>query len=174
MSKVCKRCGQSLRYNGLTIYVNKHTGRTTEKHESYCKACKKAVRAEYYKAHKSNLQDKTGAARKQLTPSVRHSNVNDCYVNLAAYIVRSTMVEYEHALQRYNGTPESLHRIEQIECELLSTYYSILTMQTLDLQQYCANKRRAYGIGVYTTAQDVVRFDTAISTCCIKRNSERA
>ena len=92
MSKVCKRCGQSLRYNGLTIYVNKHTGRTTEKHESYCKACKKIVRAEYYKAHKSNLQDKTGAARKQLTQSVRHSNVNDCYVNLAAYIVRSTMV----------------------------------------------------------------------------------
>lgn len=147
MSKVCKRCGQSLRYNGLTIYVNKHTGRTTEKHESYCKACKKVVRAEYYKAHKSNLQDKTGAARKQLTPSVRHSNVNDCYVNLAAYIVRSTMVEYEHALQRYNGTPESLHRIEQIECDLLSIYYSILTMQVLDLQQYCANKRRAYGIG---------------------------
>ena len=135
MSKVCKRCGQSLRYNGLTIYVNKHTGRTTEKHESY------------YKAHKSNLQDKTGAARKQLTPSVRHSNVNDCYVNLAAYIVRSTMVEYEHALQRYNGTPESLHRIEQIECDLLSIYYSILTMQVLNLQQYCANKRRAYGIG---------------------------
>ena len=156
MSKVCKRCGQSLRYNGLTIYVNKHTGRTTEKHESYCKACKKVVRAEYYKAHKSNLQDKTGAERKQLTPSVRHSNVNDCYVNLAAYIVRSTMVEYEHALQRYNGTPESLHRIETIEDDLLSYYYSILVLQSLDLRRYCISKRKAYGIGVYTTEQDVV------------------
>lgn len=44
MSKVCKRCGQPLPDNGLTIYANKHTGRTTEKHESYCKACKKIVR----------------------------------------------------------------------------------------------------------------------------------
>lgn len=156
MSKVCKRCGQSLRYNGLTIYVNKHTGRTTEKHESYCKACKKVVRAEYYKAHKSNLQGKTEVARKQLTPSVRNSNVNDCYVNLAAYIVRSTMVEYEHALQRYNGTPESLHRIEMIEDDLLSYYYSILVLQSLALRRYCISKRKAYGIGVYTTAQDVV------------------
>lgn len=109
MSKVCKRCGQSLRYNGLTIYINKHTGRTTEKHESYCKACKKIVRA-----------------------------------------------EYEHALQRYNGTPESLHRIETIEDDLLSYYYSILVLQSLDLRRYCINKRKAYGIGVYTKAQDIV------------------
>jgi hypothetical protein len=136
-------------------YVNKHTGRTTKKRDSYCKACKKVVRSEYYKAHKSNLQDKTGAARKQLTPSVRHSNVNDCYVNLAAYIVRSTMVEYEHALQGDDGTPESLHRIETIEDDLLSPYYSILVLQSLDLRRYCINKRKAYGIGVYTTAQDV-------------------
>lgn len=156
MSKVCKRCGQPLPNNGLVTYVNKHTGRTTEKHESYCKACKKVVRAEYYKAHKSNLQDKTGAARKQLTPSVRHSNVNDCYVNLAAYIVRSTMVEYEHALQGDDGTPESLHRIETIEDDLLSTYYSVLTMQVLDLQQYCVNKRRAYRVGTCIKPQDVV------------------
>lgn len=156
MSKVCKRCGQSLRDNGLTIYVNKHTGRTTKKRDSYCKACKKIVRAEYYKAHKSNLQDKTGAARKQLTPSVRHSNVNDCYLNLAAYIVRSTMVEYEHAMQRDNGTPESLRRIEMIECDLLSIYYSVLTMQVLDLRQYCANKRREYKIGTCIKPQDVV------------------
>ena len=156
MSKVCKRCGQSLQNNGLAIYVNKHTGRTTKKHESYCKACKKIVRSEYYKAHKSNLQDKTGAARKQLTPSVRHSNVNDCYVNLAAYIVRSTMMEYEQALQNDNGTPESLHRIEMIEDDLLSIYYSILTLQVLDLQQYCANKRRAYRVGTCTNTQDMV------------------
>lgn len=156
MNKVCKRCGQPLPNNGLVTYVNKHTGRITKKCESYCKACKKIVRAEYYKAHKSNLQDKTGAARKQLTPSVRHSNVNDCYVNLAAYIVRSTMVEYEHALQSDNGTPESLHRIEMIEDDLLSTYYSILTMQVLDLQQYCANKRRAYRVGTCIKPQDVV------------------
>ena len=156
MSKVCKRCGQSLRDNGLTIYVNKHTGRTTKKRDSYCKACKKIVRAEYYEAHKSNLQDKTGAARKQLTPSVRHSNVNDCYLNLAAYIVRSTMVEYEHALQSDNGTPESLRRIEMIENDVLMTYYSGLTMQVLDLQQYCENKRRAYRVGTCIKQQDVV------------------
>lgn len=156
MSKVCKRCGQPLPDNGIVTYVNKHTGRTTKKRDSYCKACKKVVRSEYYKEHKSNLQDKTGAARKQLTPSVRHSNVNDCYVNLAAYIVRSTMVEYEHALQGDDGTPESLHRIEMIECDLLSIYYSILTMQALDLQQYCANKRRAYKIGTCIKPQDVV------------------
>ena len=144
MSKVCKRCGQPLPDKGLVTYVNKHTGRTTKK------------RSEYYEAHKSNLQDKTGAARKQLTPSVRHSNVNDCYVNLAAYIVRSTMVEYEHALQRDNGTPESLHRIEAIEYDLLSIYYSILTMQALDLQQYCVNKRRAYNVGTCIIPQDMV------------------
>lgn len=156
MNKVCKRCGQPLPNNGLVTYVNKHTGRTRKHHESYCKACKKVVRAEYYKAHKSNLQDKTGAARKQLTPSVRHSNVNDCYVNLAAYIVRSTMVEYEHALQSDNGTPESLHRIEMIEDDLLSTYYSVLTMQVLDLQQYCVNKRRVYRVGTCIKPQDVV------------------
>lgn len=112
--------------------------------------------AEYYKAHKSNLQDKTGAARKQLTPSVRHSNVNDCYVNLAAYIVRSTMVEYEHALQGDDGTPESLHRIETIEDDLLSPYYSFLTLQVLDLRQYCINKRRAYRVSTCTKAQDMV------------------
>nr|DAY68756.1 MAG TPA: restriction endonuclease [Caudoviricetes sp.] len=41
MSKVCKRCGQSLQDNGLVTYVNKHTGRTTKKRDSYCKACKK-------------------------------------------------------------------------------------------------------------------------------------
>lgn len=156
MSKVCKRCGQPLPDNGLVTYVNKHTGRTTKKHESYCKACKKVVRSEYYEAHKSNLQDKTGAARKQLTPSVRHSNVNDCYVNLAAYIVRSTMVEYEHALQSNNGTTESLHRIEMIEDDLLSPYYSFLTLQVLDLRKYCANKRRAYKIGTCIKQQDVV------------------
>ena len=156
MSKVCKRCGQPLPNNGLVTYVSKHTGCTRKHHESYCKACKKVVQAEYYKAHKSNLQDKTGAARKQLTPSVRHSNVNDCYVNLAAYIVRSTMTEYEQALQSDNGTPESLHRIEMIEDDLLSTYYSILTLQVLDLQQYCANKRRAYRVGTCIKPQDVV------------------
>lgn len=156
MSEVCKRCGQPLPNNGLVTYVNKHTGRITKKHESYCKACKKMVRSEYYEAHKSNLQDKTGAARKQLTPSVRHSNVNDCYVNLAAYIVRSTMVEYEHALQGDDGMPESLHRIEMIEDDLLSIYYSILTMQALDLQQYCANKRRVYKVDTCTKPQDVV------------------
>lgn len=156
MSKVCKRCGQPLPDNGLVIFANKYTGRTRKHHESYCKACKKVVRAEYYEAHKSNLQDKTGAARKQLTPSVRHSNVNDCYVNLAAYIVRSTMVEYEHALQNDNGTPESLHRIEMIEDDLLSIYYSILTLQVLDLQQYCINKRRAYRVSTCTKPQDMV------------------
>lgn len=133
MSKVCKRCGQPLPNNGVVISASKYTGRTRKHHESYCKACKKVVQAEYYKAHKSNLQDKTGAARKQLTPSVRNSNVNDCYVNLAAYIVRSTMMEYEQALQNDNGTPESLHRIEMIEDDLLSIYYSILTLQVLDL-----------------------------------------
>lgn len=156
MSEVCKRCGQPLPNNGLVTYVNKHTGRITKKHESYCKACKKMVRSEYYEAHKSNLQDKTGAARKQLTPSVRHSNVNDCYVNLAAYIVRSTMVEYEHALQGDDGTPESLHRIETIEDDLLSPYYSFLTLQVLDLRQYCVNKRRTYRIGTCTKLQDMV------------------
>ncbi|MFR3449635.1 MAG: hypothetical protein ACLVF4_09490 [Ruminococcus sp.] len=156
MSEVCKRCGQPLPNNGLVTYVNKHTGRITKKHESYCKACKKMVRSEYYEAHKSNLQDKTGAARKQLTPSVRHSNVNDCYVNLAAYIVRSTMVEYEHALQGDDGTPESLHRIETIEDDLLSPYYSFLTLQVLDLRQYCVNKRRTYRIGTCTKPQDMV------------------
>lgn len=156
MNKVCKRCGQPLPDNGVVISVSKYTGRTRKHYESYCKACKKIVRSEYYKAHKSNLQDKTGAARKQLTPSVRCSNVNDCYVNLAAYIVRSTMVEYEHALQSDNGTPESLHRIEMIEDDLLSTYYSILTMQALDLQQYCVNKRRVYKVGTCIRQQDVV------------------
>lgn len=156
MSKVCKRCGQPLPDNGVVISVSKYTGRTRKHHESYCKSCKKVARAEYYNAHKSNLQDKTGAARKQLTPSVRHSNVNDCYVNLAAYIVRSTMVEYEHALQSDNGTPESLHRIEAIEYDLLSTYYSVLTMQALDLQQYCVNKRRAYNVGTCIIPQDMV------------------
>ena len=65
-------------------------------------------------------------------------------------------VEYEHALQRYNGTPESLHRIETIEDDLLSYYYSILVLQSLDLRRYCINKRKAYGIGVYTKAQDIV------------------
>ncbi len=154
--KACKRCGQPLPDNGLVISASKYTGRTRKHHESYCKACKKVVRSEYYEAHKSNLQDKTGAARKQLTPGVRCSNVNDCYLNLAAYIVRSTMVEYEHALQNDNGTPESLHRIEMIECDLLSIYYSILTLQVLDLQQYCANKRRAYGVGTCTKPQDMV------------------
>lgn len=156
MNKVCKRCGQPLPNNGVVIYASKYTGRTRKHHESYCKACKKMARSEYYKAHKSNLQDKTRAARKQLTPSVRHSNVNDCYVNLAAYIVRSTMMEYEQALQNDNGTPESLHRIEMIEDDLLSTYYSVLTMQVLDLQQYCANKRRAYRVGTCTNPQDMV------------------
>lgn len=144
MNKVCKRCGQPLPNNGLVTYVNKHTGRITKKHESYCKA------------HKSNLQDKTGAARKQLTPSVRHSNVNDCYVNLAAYIVRSTMMEYEQALQNDNGTPESLHCIEMIEDDLLSPYYSFLTLQVLDLRQYCINKRRAYRVSTCTKPQDMV------------------
>lgn len=156
MSKVCKRCGQPLPDNGLTISANKYTGRTRKHHESYCKACKKVVRAEYYEAHKSNLQDKTGAARKQLTPSVRHSNVNDCYVNLAAYIVRSTMVEYEHALQGDDGTPESLRHIETIEDDLLSPYYSFLTLQVLDLRQYCINKRRAYRVSTCTKPQDMV------------------
>lgn len=156
MSKVCKRCGQPLPNNGVVISASKYTGHTREHHESYCKACKKIVRAEYYKAHKSNLQDKTGAARKQLTPSIRHSNVNDCYVNLAAYIVRSTIVEYEHALQSDNGTPESLHRIEMIEDDLLSPYYSFLTLQVLDLRQYCINKRRAYKIGACIKPQDMV------------------
>lgn len=66
------------------------------------------------------------------------------------------MVEYEHALQGDDGTPESLHRIEMIECDLLSIYYSVLTMQALDLQQYCANKRRAYKIGTCIKPQDVV------------------
>ena len=154
--KACKRCGQPLPDNGLVISVSKYTGRTRKHHESYCKACKKVVRAEYYKAHKSNLQDKTGAARKQLTTSVRCSNVNDCYLNLAAYIVRSTMVEYEHALQNDNGTPESLHRIEMIECDLLSIYYSILTMWALDLRQYCTNKRKAYRVDTCTKPQDMV------------------
>lgn len=156
MSKACKRCGQPLPDNGLVISVSKYTGRTRKHHESYCKVCKKVVRAEYYKAHKSNLQDKTGAARKQLTPSIRHSNVNDCYVNLAAYIVRSTMMEYEQALQNDNGTPESLHRIEMIEDDLLSPYYSFLTLQVLDLRKYCISKRRAYRVGTCTKPQDVV------------------
>lgn len=156
MNKICKRCGQPLPNNGVVISASKYTGRTRKHHESYCKACKKVARAEYYEAHKSNLQDKTGAARKQLTPSVRHSNVNDCYVNLAAYIVRSTMVEYEHALRDDNGTPESLRRIEMIEDDLLSPYYSFLTLQVLDLWQYCANKRREYKIGTCTKIQDMV------------------
>lgn len=156
MNKACKRCGQPLPNNGVVISASKYTGRTRKHHESYCKACKKVVQAEYYKAHKSNLQDKTGAARKQLTPSVRHSNVNDCYVNLAAYIVRSTMMEYEQALQNDNGTPESLHCIEMIEDDLLSPYYSFLTLQVLDLRQYCINKRRAYRVSTCTKPQDMV------------------
>lgn len=154
--KACKRCGQPLPDNGVVIYTNKHTRNVTKRYESYCKACKNAMQIAYYKAHKSNLQDKTGAARKQLTPGVRCSNVNDCYLNLAAYIVRSTMVEYEHALQSDNGTPESLHRIEMIENDLLSIYYSILTMQALDLQQYCMNKRKAYGVETCTKPQNMV------------------
>lgn len=156
MSKVCKRCGQPLLDNGVVISVSKYTGRTRKHHESYCKSCKKVARSEYYNAHKSNLQDKTGAARKQLTSSVRCSNVDDCYLNLAAYIVRSTMVEYEHALQSNNGTAESPHRIEMIEDDLLSPYYSFLTLQVLDLRKYCANKRRAYKIGTCIKQQDVV------------------
>lgn len=66
------------------------------------------------------------------------------------------MVEYEHALQSDNGTPESLHRIEMIENDLLSIYYSILTMQALDLQQYCMNKRKAYGVETCTKPQNMV------------------
>lgn len=107
-------------------------------------------------AYKSNPQVEAKATCKEPIPLKRYDNIDNCYIYLAACIVRTTMAEYERALKKYNNTPESLHYIERLEGDLLSYYYSILVLQSLDLRRYCINKRKAYGIGVYTAAQDVV------------------
>lgn len=107
-------------------------------------------------AYKSNPQVKAKATCKEPISPKQYDNIDNCYIYLAACIVRTTMAEYERALKKYNNTPESLHYIERLEGDLLSYYYSILVLQSLDLRRYCINKRKAYGIGVYTTAQDVV------------------
>lgn len=160
MNKVCKRCGQPLP-DGWNFYNNKRTGKLTKWTPGQCcRPCYNAINVERRHkkrdAYKSNPQVEAKATCKEPIPPKRYDNIDNCYIYLAACIVRTTMAEYERALKKYNNTPESLHYIERLEGDLLSYYYSILVLQSLDLRRYCINKRKAYGIGVYTTAQDVV------------------
>ena len=50
------------------------------------------------------------------------------------------------ALEKYDGSPESIGRIRSIEREILTPYYAALTMNAIDLKRYCNDLRKKYGI----------------------------
>ena len=67
-------------------------------------------------------------------------------VRLAAEILRSEFSAYRRALEKYDGSPESIGRIRSIEREILTPYYAALTMNAIDLKRYCNDLRKKYGI----------------------------
>lgn len=59
---------------------------------------------------------------------------------------RSEFSAYRRALEKYDGSPESIGRIRSIEREILTPYYAALTMNAIDLKRYCNDLRKKYGI----------------------------
>jgi hypothetical protein len=103
MNKVCKRCGQPLP-DGWNFYNNKRTGKLTKWTPGQCcRPCYNAINVERRHkkrdAYKSNPQVEAKATCKEPIPLKRYDNIDNCYIYLAACIVRTTMAEYERALK---------------------------------------------------------------------------
>ena len=79
-------------------------------------------------------------------PKESCGSVDNGYVRLAAEILRSEFSAYRRALEKYDGSPESIGRIRSIEREILTPYYAALTMNAIDLKRYCNDLRKKYGI----------------------------
>lgn len=104
MNKVCKRCGQPLP-DGWNFYNNKRTGKLTKWTPGQCcRPCYNAINVERRHkkraAYKSNPQVKAKATCKEPISPKQYDNIDNCYIYLAACIVRTTMAEYERALKK--------------------------------------------------------------------------
>lgn len=144
MADVCKECGKPLP-EGWRHYVSPRTGKLVKSSMGRrCRECYNAIQLKRHEDYKSNLDCKTGAERKKLTPVTKVDSINNCYLYLAAHIVRATMIEYEKALKNDNGSIMSIARIKNLEYELQSPYYGFLTMFSIDFSRYCQSKRLQY------------------------------
>ena len=50
------------------------------------------------------------------------------------------------ALENYDGSPEAMYQIKTLEREICTPYYAILTMNAIDLKQYCKDMRKKYDV----------------------------
>lgn len=73
-------------------------------------------------------------------------SIEDAYVRLASKIVREQMNSYRRVLKDYDGSPESMYKIKTLELEICTPYYAILTLNALDLKQYCKDMRKKYDV----------------------------
>ena len=73
-------------------------------------------------------------------------SIEDAYVRLASKIVREQMKSYRRVLEKYDGSPEAMYQIKTLEREICTPYYAILTLNAIDLKQYCKDMRKKYDV----------------------------
>ena len=49
-------------------------------------------------------------------------------------------------LEKYDGSPEAMYQIKTLEREICTPYYAILTLNAIDLKQYCKDMRKKYDV----------------------------
>ena len=155
MNRICRQCGAE---KPLWEFVDrsKQTGERRKIHR-ICAACRSERSKERYQQRRKEVLSYQKQYREKLkrerieTPVSSDQkescgSVDDGYVRLAAEILRSEFSAYRRALEKYDGSPESIGRIRSIEREILTPYYAALTMNALDLKRYCNDLRKKYGI----------------------------
>ena len=98
---------------------------------------------------KSGMQQKSKNA--EILPKtdayLRHiHSIDDGYILLASAIVQGQMKSYCIALEKYDGCPEAMYQIKTLEREICTPYYAILTLNAIDLKQYCKDMRKKYDV----------------------------
>ena len=155
MNRICRQCGAE---KPLWEFVDrsKQTGERRKIHR-VCAACRSERSKERYQQRRKEVLSYQKQYREKLkrerieTPVSSDQkescgSVDDGYVRLAAEILRSEFSAYRRALEKYDGSPESIGRIRSIEREILTQYYAALTMNAIDLKRYCNDLRKKYGI----------------------------
>lgn len=69
-------------------------------------------------------------------------------IRIAEHILRGQMNRYRTALERYARTrsDNDLAQFRSIECDLLTPYYTALTLHSIDLRQVCNGLRQKAGL----------------------------
>lgn len=107
---------------------------------------------EYKKAHGAKYREGYKAAGEKYERK-ESATTDMAYVKLAATIISIQTRAFETACRSYDGKERTWYKIRNLEKELCTKYYEIMSMGAIDFTEYCRNIKKKYKVEKPRTLQ---------------------